>query len=192
MIDRRHALWTAGAFLAATVLRSGRGASAHDYKVGKLEIGHPWLRAPREGEKSARLFMLVSNKSDQPDRLIGVRAAGVGSVEAHVAPQFAVRADAIYIPPLAKVTLAPGGSYVELLDIAKMNPVGWACDMTLMFEKAGEVAVDVSIEAPDAMHAHDLEAMERWRRARGEAPAEGEPSMERRSLDPDGANPPAE
>jgi copper(I)-binding protein len=185
MIDRRHALRTACAFVAATALRPGRGARAHEYKVGRLEIGRPWLRAPRDGEKSARLFLRVSNKSDQPDRLIGVRAAGVGSAEAHVAPQFAVRADAIYIPPLAEVTLAPGGSYVELLDIAKMNPVGWACDMTLMFEKAGEIAVDASIEAPDATHAHDLEAMQRWRRSRGDASAEGEPSQERRSIDQD-------
>lgn len=190
MIDRRHALWTAGAFLASMAARRGVGASAHEYKLGKLEIEHPWLRAPRDGEKSARLFMVISNKSDQPDRLIGVRSAGVGSVEAHVAPQFSARADAIYIPPLAKVTLAPGGSYVELLDVAKMNPVGWACEMTLVFEKAGEAAIDASIEAPDATHAHDAEAMERWRKARGGTPAESEPPVERRSTDPDDATTP--
>jgi copper(I)-binding protein len=197
MIDRRNLLRTAGALLASAVGWRGT-AGAHQYNAGMLSIENPWLRAPREGEKSARLYMFIANKSDQPDRLKGVRSAGVGSAEAHVAPHFAERADAIYIPPLAKVTLAPGGSYVELLDIAKMNPVGWGCEMTLIFEKAGEVVIDASIDAPDATHAHDAEAMERWRRARGEASsgqqeAPGQP-MERRSTDQDGgaAPPPNE
>ena len=39
--------------------------------------------------------------------------------------------------------------------------------MTLVFEKAGEVTLDAAIDAPDAQHAHDAEAMERWEKAHG-------------------------
>jgi copper(I)-binding protein len=168
-IDRRRLCSRAPAAFAACVLGwPVSGASAHEYGVGKIKIEHPWLRAPRDGETSAQLFMLVANAADWPDRLIAVKSANVGSADFHIAPHFAVREDAIYLPPLSKVTLAPGGSYVRLVDISKINPVGWGFEVTLVFEKAGEVTIDAAVDAPDAAHAHDAEAMERWRKAHGE------------------------
>lgn len=166
-IDRRRIL-TAGAAVAAGLLGRPFAARAHEYAVGKIKIEHPWLRAPLEGETRAQLYMLVVNSADRPDRLIGVKSADFRSVQFHIAPHLVAREDAIYLPPLSRVTMAPGGSHVELVDISKMNPVGWAAEMTLVFEKAGEVTIDAAVEAPDAMHAHDAEAMERWR-TRGEA-----------------------
>lgn len=172
-IDRRRVLSTAGAFLTCAVGLSASEAAAHEYAVGKLKVEHPWLRAPLDGETRAQLFMVVYNNSDQPDRLIGVKSAAIGAAELHVAPQFAVTADVIYLPPLKKVTLAPGGSYVQLLDIKKINPVGWGFELTLVFEKAGEVTIDAAIDAPDAQHAHDAEAMERWEKAHGQSSGKG-------------------
>jgi hypothetical protein len=81
----------------------------------------------------------------------------------------------IVIPPRATVTLEPGGPHVGLRDVTKMNPVGWGFELTLIFEKAGEVTIDASVEAPDAKHAHDAEAMERWEKAHG-AKKEAEPA----------------
>lgn len=170
-IDRRRIFScavTAAAAVAAGLLEWPFAARAHEYVVGKLKIEHPWLRAPLEGETRAQLYMLVVNSADRPDRLIGVKSADFRSAQFHVAPHLVAREEAIYLPALSKVTMAPGGSHVELVDISKMNPVGWASEMTLVFEKAGEVTIDVAVEAPDAMHAHDAEAMERWRRTRGE------------------------
>ena len=80
------------------------------------------------------------------------------------------------------MTLAPGGSFVHLSGIEKINPVGWGFELTLVFEKAGEMQIDAAIDAPDAMHAHDAEAMERWEKAnsRGAAdtPREGDTPRE--------------
>ena len=73
----------------------------------------------------------------------------------------------VTLAPKQKVTLAPGGAYVGLLDIKKHLEVGWGLEMTLVFEKAGEVVIDAAIDAPDAKHAHDAEAMERWEKAHG-------------------------
>jgi hypothetical protein len=153
-----------GALIIAAVARGA--AAAHEYEVGKLKIEHPWLRAPKDGETHAHLFMLIHN-SGEDDRLVGVKSANIGGAEFHVAPQFAALSDSIYIPAGSELKLAPGGSYVDLLGIKKMNPVGWGFEMTLVFAKAGEVTIDAAIDAPDAMHAHDAEAMERWEKAHG-------------------------
>ncbi|MCX7900366.1 MAG: copper chaperone PCu(A)C, partial [Methylocystis sp.] len=66
-----------------------------------------------------------------------------------------------------KVTLKPGSIHVDLLDIKKHLEVGWGLEMTLVFEKAGEVVIDAAIEAPDAAQAHDAEAQARWEKAHG-------------------------
>ncbi|MBY6243114.1 copper chaperone PCu(A)C [Methylosinus sp. Sm6] len=177
-IDRRRilsrALSAGAAFAACFIIWPSTSIRAHEYEVGAIKIEHPWLRAPHEGETRAQLYMFVSNKGDRPDRLIGVKSAGFGSAEFHVAPHFAVRENAIYLPPMSKVTLEPGGSHVLLVDISKMNPIGWGFEMTLVFDKAGEVAIDASIDAPDAMHAHDADAMERWRKSHRESSSEPE------------------
>ena len=52
-----------------------------------------------------------------------------------------------------------------LLDIKKHLEVGWGLEMTLTFEKAGDVVIDAAIEAPDAAHAHDADAQARWEKA---------------------------
>lgn len=188
-IDRRRVFacaLAAGAAFSAYLIVDWRsaGASAHEYEVGKIKIEHPWLRAPLDGEKGAQLFMSIFNKGDSPDRLIGVKSAAFGAAHFHVAPHFAQREAAIYVPPLSKAILAPGGSYVQLVDISKINPVGWGCELTLVFEKAGAVTIDASIDAPDATHAHDVEAMERWRKSHGEGSSGGETQSDHPDHDP--------
>jgi len=164
-INRRRVLFlTGGAAFAA----SGLGlANAHEYQKGGLKVEHPWLRAPRDGESDANLFMVVYNRGDAADRLIGVKSPEIGGFDLHVAPQFAVSTDAIFFPNGSKVTLAPGGSFVRLSGVKKISPVGGGFGLTLVFDKAGELQVDAAIDAPDAAHAHDAEARARWEKAHG-------------------------
>lgn len=193
-IDRRRILRTVAALSACALGLQALAAAAHEYEVGKLKIEHPWLRAPLDGETNAQLFMVVYNNGDQPDRLIAVKSSALGSAVMHEAPHFAAPTDALYFPPARKVTLAPGGSYVQLLDIKKINPVGWGFELTLLFEKAGAVTIDAAIDAPDAQHAHDAEAMERWEKAHsglsGHAPDETERGTDAPGRDGDAASPP--
>lgn len=172
-IDRRRILLLSG---GAALAASGFGlAREHEYEKGGIKVEHPWLRAPREGESDANFFMVVYNRADAPDRLIAVRSPDIGGFELHVAPHFAVAEDAIFFPVGSKVTLAPGGSYIRLSGVKKIDPVGWGFELTLVFEKAGELRIEAAIDAPDAAHAHDAEALERWEKAHGRgADAQGE------------------
>jgi copper(I)-binding protein len=166
--DRRKVLLTSSFLLVGGsigLMAPLQLASAHEYEVGKLKIEHPWLRTPKEGENTAPLFMHVENKGDTPDKLIGVKSEKVGKVVLHADPKFIVVPHGIVIPAHASVMLEPGGPYAALQDVKKMNPVGWGYELVLVFEKAGEVTIDAAVEAPDAKHAHDAEATERWEKA---------------------------
>ena len=51
--------------------------------------------------------MVIENKGDTPDKLIGVRAEKVGKVVIHADPARIVVPHGIVIPPRATVTLQP-------------------------------------------------------------------------------------
>ena len=162
-ITRRDLLVLGGA--AAGVALLGASADAHEYEVGKLVVEHPWVRAPKDGETKAYLYGFFHNLGDAGDRLIGVKAEKFGKVELYPDARTDKPAAGIALPPHQTTTLAPGGAYVLLLDIKKHLEVGWGLEMTLTFEKAGDVVIDAAIEAPDAAHAHDAEAQARWEKA---------------------------
>jgi periplasmic copper chaperone A len=155
-----HTLLTA----CAAVFAASAPGIAHEYELGKLKVEHPWLRTPADAEKPASLFMKIYNNGDAEDKLVGVKSGKVDKVTVYASPQHIVWPHGVVIPPHGEVTLAPGGPHVDLLT-KKLNPVGWGFEVTLVFEKAGEATIDAAVEAPDAAHAHDAEATERWEKA---------------------------
>ena len=170
-ITRRDLLLASGAGVGAAMLLGE--ASAHEYEIAKLVVEHPWLRAPKEGETKAYFYAFIHNLGTTPDKLIGVKSEKFGKVEIHPDARGDQPAPGILIPPGQTTTLAPGGAYVLLLDIKKHLEVGWGLEMTLTFEKAGDVVIDAAIEAPDAAHAHDAEAAARWEKAQGKQDTAG-------------------
>lgn len=178
MIKRREFLLTGGSLLAGAafgLLRFGGPVQAHEYDVGKLKVEHPWLRAPADGDNKAQFYAMLHNNGDKPDKLIGVKSEKFGKAEIHGDAKQLNLVTPVILPPKSLTTLAPGGAYVALLEINKHLEVGWGLEMTLVFEKAGEVTIDAAIDAPDAAHAHDAEAMERWQKAHGQDSAGPKP-----------------
>jgi copper(I)-binding protein len=171
MIRRRDLLAFGGSILGGAALGlfgARRAAQAHEYDVGALKIEHPWIRAPKDGETTAYFYAFLHNNGAAADKLIAVKSPNVGKVEffSDAAGQTPAPGG-IALPPKTKTTLSPSGAHVVLSDIKKHLEVGWGFEMVLVFEKAGEVTVDAAIDAPDAKHAHDAEAMERWEKAHG-------------------------
>jgi periplasmic copper chaperone A len=175
-ITRRDLLVLGGAAAGATLLIGEAGA--HEYEVGKLVVEHPWLRAPADGETKAYLYGFIHNLGASGDRLIGAKSEKFGAVELHPDARGDQKAQGIAIPPGQTTTLAPGGAYVLLRDIKKHLEVGWGLELTLTFEKAGEVVIDAAIEAPDAAHAHDAEAQERWQKAHSDGASAPAPAAD--------------
>lgn len=174
MIERRDLLAAGAALLggAALGLLALQGpAHAHEYDLGKLKIEHPWVRAPKDGQSTAYFYAFIHNNGDTPDKLIAVKSPNVGKVEFHADEKHGVAPGGIALPAKKQTTLAPDSAHVVLSDVKKFLQPGWGFELVLVFEKAGEVTIDAAIDAPDAKHAHDAEALERWEKAHAGADA---------------------
>ncbi|RKK01910.1 copper chaperone PCu(A)C [Pseudoroseomonas wenyumeiae] len=129
-------------------------AMAHSYKAGEIDIGHPWSRAAPAGVTGAG-YLTLTNKGSTADRLVGARAEIARAVEIHSSGMeggvMRMRpVEAIEVAPGAEVQLAPGGLHIMLIGLKQPLVKGARVPLTLVFEKAGEVAVELAVEAAGA------------------------------------------
>lgn len=150
----------AGALTSASSLP--RPAAAHGYTLGDLSIGHPWSRAAIAGSTGAG-FLSVTNKGAAADRLIGARAAYARKVELHThlmdngVMRMREVEGGIPLPPGEKVELKPGGFHIMLIGLSQPLKAGERAPLTLVFETAGEIEVELAVEAAGrapAQHQH--------------------------------------
>jgi copper(I)-binding protein len=149
--------------LAAATLALAFGAFAHQFKAGEIVIGHPAARATVPGQPTGGGYLTLDNQGKMADRLLSASAAVSRSVELHsMAMEGDVmrmrQVDGIDLPAGQKVELKPGGLHIMFIGLNAPLKAGNKFPMTLKFEKAGEVTVQVNIEstgaAPAAQHEH--------------------------------------
>lgn len=138
-------------FVATCVLIAS-GAGAHEYKVGALDIGHPWSRPTPKEANIAGGYLTITNKGKTADRLVGGTSPVAGQIEVHeivdvdgVAKTRPV-ANGIEIKPGKTVELKPGAFRIVLLGLKEPLQVGQKIKGTLMFEKAGSVDIIYNVE----------------------------------------------
>jgi periplasmic copper chaperone A len=73
---------TAAIFVAASLLIA-TAAGAHDFKVGALDIGHPWSRPTPADASIAGGYLTITNKGKTADRLISGASPAAGQIEMH-------------------------------------------------------------------------------------------------------------
>lgn len=127
-------------------------ASAHEFKLGDLDIGHPWSRATLPGAKVAAGYLTVKNNGSTPDRLISVTAEISGKGEIH---EMTVKdgvmnmrpvAGGLEIPAGGEVKLEPGSYHIMFMELKAPAVEGERFPGTLTFEKAGTVEVEFAVE----------------------------------------------
>jgi len=57
--------------IAAVLVLMASGVAAHDYKVGSIEIDHPWARATPKGASVGGGYLTIKNTGPTADRLLG-------------------------------------------------------------------------------------------------------------------------
>ena len=138
-------------FLAAAVLMpllsSYALAQAHS---GDIVVSEAWSRATPGGARNGAAFMQITSKSTG-DKLLKAKSDVAERVElhTHIHEQGVMRmrrVDAIEVPAGKTVMLQPGGYHVMLMDLKRPLDAGDKVDLTLVFEKAGEVAVTATVE----------------------------------------------
>ena len=138
--------------LAALFILLAQSAFAHEFKIGDLEIVHPWARATPPGAAVGAGYLVINNHGSSPDRLISATAEVAGHVEIH---EMAVKDGVMTMRPIpggleipagGSVTLKPGSFHLMLMDLKTPLKEGAEFHGTLTFEKAGTVEVHFAVQ----------------------------------------------
>ena len=150
----RAVLMTGAAFVTLPLL--GTSLAAHDFRAGDLAIGHPWTRAVAARAPTAAGYMTIRNAGSAPDRLLGAETPQAGRVELHEMSmtdgimRMRPVPGGIALPPGQEVRLAPGGLHLMLIGPQGDFAQGARVPLTLVFERAGRVEVELAVEAAGA------------------------------------------
>ncbi|OLU32516.1 hypothetical protein BVH03_07575 [Pseudomonas sp. PA15(2017)] len=149
--------------LTVALLATSLLANAHQYDVGQLHIDHPWSREMPPVAPTAAAYFVVHNKGDADDRLLTVQTPVAGKAEihehAHVGGMMKMQqVQTVVIPAGGEVKFAPMGYHVMLFNLKQQAQAGDRFPLTLTFEKAGPVTVEVAVQkdepAAEGGHEH--------------------------------------
>ena len=97
---------------------------AQDYKIGDLQIRHPYVSVAGKAAIAAAGYFQIVNHGDQPDRLVEVTTVAAmamihqSAVDTDGVASMAAMPDGVSIPAGETVTLEPGGLHVMFTGLA--------------------------------------------------------------------------
>ncbi|MBV8848019.1 MAG: copper chaperone PCu(A)C [Methylobacteriaceae bacterium] len=121
-------------------------------KAGALQIEAPWLRATPGGAKVGAGYLRITNTGSEADRLIGASMPLAARGEVHeMSMQNGVMKmrgldSGLMIEPGKTIELKPGGYHLMFLDLKDALKQGQNVDVTLSFEKAGNVTIAFPVQ----------------------------------------------
>lgn len=149
--------------MLAALLLPATFANAHEYNKGDLHIAHPWsLELPPNAPNVAAYF-IIQNKGQQADRLLSVDTPISDRAELH---EHVMNGEVMRMQQVKEVTVPAGGTvtfspsaYHVMIMASKDRSLltdGKRFPLTLHFEKAGDVTVDVAVQKqpPEGESAH--------------------------------------
>jgi copper(I)-binding protein len=141
------------AALLAVLICAAPAVLAHEFKLGDLQIIHPWSRATPGGAKVAAGYVLIRNEGAEPDRLISAAAEVAGGVMIHEMTMsdgvmsMRMLPDGVVIPAHGEIALKPGSYHLMLDDLKQPLKEGESFNGSFTFEKAGTIDVTFLVEA---------------------------------------------
>jgi periplasmic copper chaperone A len=141
---------------AAAIALAAVVATAHEYQAGAIKIDHPHARSTTPGQPNGGGYMTFVN-AGIGDRLVSASAEVAASTELH---EMKMEGDIMKMRQVEgielgggkTVELKPGGYHVMFVGLKAPLKEGASFPMKLRFEKAGEVTVEVKVEAPGTVH----------------------------------------
>jgi copper(I)-binding protein len=126
-------------------------AATRTFKAGDIVVEAPWSRATPGKSTVGAGYMKITNTGKETDRLIGGSADIAKSFEVH---EMAMSGDVMKLRHLAKgleikpgqtVELKPGGYHIMFMGLQKPLKQDETMKGTLVFERAGTIAVEYKI-----------------------------------------------
>jgi copper(I)-binding protein len=145
-------MWRMVAPVVAGIGLALAASAAEMAQVGDIAVHQPWARASLGNAPNSAAYMTLETVGAAPDRLIGGSTPVAERVELHthimeggVAKMRPV--DGIEVAPGKPTVLEPGGMHLMLSGLKQKLDEGATVPLTLVFEHAGEVRLDVPVEA---------------------------------------------
>ena len=151
------------ALLLAALLLPAGFASAHEYNVGNLHIAHPWSLALPPNAPNVAAYFVIDNKGAEADRLLSVDTpvSDRSELHEHVMNGDVMRMQQVpnvAVPAHGQVTFSPSAYHVMIMQPKDRSLLtdGKRFPLTLHFEKAGNVTVEVAVQKqpPEGTSAH--------------------------------------
>jgi periplasmic copper chaperone A len=136
--------------LTLTLALGPTPALAQEFKAGDIVVEKPWARATPKGAEVGGAYMTIQNKGAAPDRLTG-GSADFATVEIHEMKsengvmEMRELNDGLSIPAHGSVGLAPSGYHIMFTHLAHPLTKGETIKVTLNFEHAGPVGVEMKV-----------------------------------------------
>jgi periplasmic copper chaperone A len=138
-------------FLAIVLVLLFDGACwAREFRVGDIVVSSLWSRATPNGAKVGAGYMVIENRGNVADRLVGGSVEAAARFEIHdtVVEQGVMRMrqlPGLELPPGEAVEVKPGGRHIMFVDLeyplsAEQNAKG-----RLQFERAGTIEVEYEV-----------------------------------------------
>ncbi len=136
--------------------------AAHQVVVGKLTIGHPWVRAAAVGAPGTYSCIIeIRNDGDEPERLLGATIEGAGTgvlykiIEnnGHFTSQ--PFPEGLVIPAHGSIELPPTAYQFKFGKITKALEADEEVQGTLVFEKMHSAPVVFMVEEDDTAPKED-------------------------------------
>ena len=128
-------------------------AHAQDFSVGPVMISDPWSPPLPPVAENGVVYLSLSNHEMKADRLVGASTPVADRVEFHTSVKHGSmmmmeKMQAVELPPHGNVALEPGGMHVMLIGMKNPLKKDTSFPLTLIFEHAGTVSVDVIVRSP--------------------------------------------
>lgn len=120
--------------------------------AGEITVEDAYARASRPGAPTGAMFMTIRNSSDTTDRLLAAQSPVAQLVEfhTHIDDNGIMRMrpveDGFEIPADGEHMLMRGGDHVMLMGLTQPLEDGKTVPLTLVFQNAGEISVDVIVD----------------------------------------------
>jgi copper(I)-binding protein len=134
---------------------SGHGQSDAKQEMTGIQVTGAWARATTSRARNGAAYVTLANSGSMSDKLVSVSTpvAGRPELHTHIKDGDIMRmrqVQHIEVGPNAMVTLQPGGLHIMLMELKEPLTKGATFPMTLVFEKAGEVTVEVAVQSAGA------------------------------------------
>jgi copper(I)-binding protein len=136
-------------------LVAGAFASA---AFAQVTVENPWARATPPNAKLAAGYMTVVNAGGA-DRLVGADSPAAARVETHITVRDGEvmrmrHVDGYAVPAKGRLELKPAGAHLMFIDLKWPFREGEKVPVTLRFEKAGEVKIELVVGSGPAAGKH--------------------------------------